>query len=185
MKAWSSDIPKPWNSLSDISKVKTESDKGRTTPSEEDPPSPTSSPNERQIDEDTPTLGCILNSEPHIWSRLKIIYSFEYKPSWLTGMTRRLLYGELPYIPYVHFHWLTWCVAWSNCVASRESSQRSEKARSSSQSARFWRKKWVWRQSSVRIIATMENITAWLLPTHYRTFYRFWKNVSWNGTWKK
>lgn len=70
MKCWSLDTPQPWNSLSDVASTSsTASNEGSKTAMG------------RQLDEDTPTLGLILNSEPHIWSRLKIIYSFEYKPS--------------------------------------------------------------------------------------------------------
>lgn len=34
------------------------------------------------MNEDTPTLCSLVINEPHVWSRLKIIYSFEYNGKW-------------------------------------------------------------------------------------------------------
>ena len=112
MKPWSSDIPSPWNSLSDVTAsppmtttamTTDDDDQMVTSHSQQHTTHQYTNTMDRNINEDTPTMCCLLNSEPHIWSRLKIIYSFEYKPSWPSGTSSMLL-------------WICMCVYVCLCV---------------------------------------------------------------------
>ena len=84
---WSHQVPKPWKSTSDIAAtspglfqnnivdVKSPTIGGRPLMSST---MATTYDNDRNLDEDTPTVTGVMIAEPPVWSRLKIIYSFEY-----------------------------------------------------------------------------------------------------------
>ena len=67
---WTSDSPRPGLSLHDICIAEKENQNENFLR--------TFYHHEKNMDEDTPTVASLLNTEPHVWSRLKIIYSFEY-----------------------------------------------------------------------------------------------------------
>ncbi|XP_002164264.2 uncharacterized protein LOC100199160 isoform X1 [Hydra vulgaris] len=68
---WSNEVPKPWSNLRSITNQSLKEDSKKRL--EE-----TASTIERLIEEDTPTIGTLLVTEPHLWSRFRIVYSFEY-----------------------------------------------------------------------------------------------------------
>lgn len=65
---WSHDSPKPWESIHSISQLEKADEEEQMVVAHVD----------KNMDEDTPTGASIMITEPHVWSRLKIIYSFEY-----------------------------------------------------------------------------------------------------------
>ena len=67
MNLWTNEKPRPMECIADITQL---SSKPRHIMPllHHEPP----------INEDTPTAASLMISEPHVWSRLKIIYSFEY-----------------------------------------------------------------------------------------------------------
>lgn len=75
MALWSSDSPAPWKSISDVSAV---TDDTLSSPSKSSVLTSSFLNYELPMNEDTPTLCSLVINEPHVWSRLKIIYSFEY-----------------------------------------------------------------------------------------------------------
>ena len=79
MKLWSKEIPKPWHSLADISNSNLLTRKLSISSSSDNSVTSFISHPEPAPDEDTPTTANLMITEPHLWSRLKILYSFEYK----------------------------------------------------------------------------------------------------------
>ena len=68
---WSNEVPRPWSNLRSIANLSLKDDSKKRA--EEN-----ASTIERLIEEDTPTIGTLIVTEPHLWSRFRIVYSFEY-----------------------------------------------------------------------------------------------------------
>lgn len=79
---WPHQAPKPWKTTWDVAHQERNDTESQPTDERHFQMSPTSSlvtfQNERNFYEDTPTVTSVMIAEPPVWSRLKIIYSFEY-----------------------------------------------------------------------------------------------------------